>query len=294
MNLLDIVSAPIHTVNKKDPLSHARNVMLKQEISRVLVTDENKELTGILTKTDITKGIQQNKPKWKRRPINSIPVKRVMTKDIITGESSSTVSDIACIMINNNVSGIPIIEDGSTDLTQKGGLIGIVTKLDLVKYYSKEKSKKKVDELFTNEVISVHQYHSLNRVIEKMNKHNIHRIIVEEDNDSPIGIITNSDITFAQLDKPNEKGIAGDDIKMVRKNTKGGRKEKRSIKKNIVVAKDIMSSPLITMEKNRYASKVAEKMIKEEISGIPITKDEELVGIITKTDFVKDLCKNGT
>lgn len=288
MELLDIVSTPIQAVNPNDPLSHARNIMLKQDVDRVVVTEQN-ELVGILTKTDIAKGLQQDKPKWKRRPINGIPVRKVMTSDVITADSSSSISDIACMMIENRISGVPIIEDGTTGFTTKGELIGIVTKSDLVEYYSKT-GEKNVSELYTDEVITVHQFHSLNRIIEKMEKNQIHRVVVEDDAGSATGIVTNSDITFAQLNRPNEKGIAGKDLKMVRRASKGGRKEKRAIKKNIVVAKDIMSTPLITMKKNKAASDVAQKMIDEGISGIPITKNEELDGIITKTDFVKDLC----
>ncbi|PTD93601.1 CBS domain-containing protein [archaeon SCG-AAA382B04] len=290
MNLLDIISAPIHAVSVKDPLSHARNVMLKKDISRVLVTNEKDELVGVLTKTDITKRLQQNEPKWKRRPIDRIPVSRIMTENVVKADSSSDISEIAQLMIKNKISGIPIIEDGTANITEKGDPIGIVTKLDLVKYHSETVDDRKVSDIYTDEVIAVHQYHTLNRVIEKMERNGIHRIIVENDDGSPTGIVTNSDITFAHLNKPHEKGLAGNDLKMVRKNSKGGRKEKRIIKKNMVVAKDIMSSPLIKMEKNQKASVVAKTMINEGISGIPITSEDELVGIITKTDFVEDLC----
>lgn len=291
MNLLDVISTPIHVVSPSDPVSHARNVMLKNSISRVLVTQKS-DLKGILTKTDLARGLQQDKPKWKRRPIDSIPVKRMMSKDLITANSSDSIEKVSCLMYNNKISGVPIIEDGSTQITGEGEIIGIVTKFDLIKYFSEEIKEKKISNLYTEDVVSVHQFHSINRVIDVMKNNEIHRVMVEGDNGEAIGIITNSDLTFAQLNRPGEKGMAGNDLKMVRKESKGGRKEKRSIKKNMLVAKDIMSSPLFEMDIDEKASNIAQKMIEKDISGIPITKEDELVGIVTKTDFVKDLCED--
>ncbi|OKY78195.1 MAG: CBS domain containing protein [Candidatus Methanohalarchaeum thermophilum] len=288
MELMDIVSAPVKVVEKSEPLSHARNVMLRNNISRVVVT-ENEEPVGILTKTDMTRGLQQDEPKWKRRPIDKIPVKRQMSKDLITIDSSADISEVACKMINHSISGIPVMEDGNTNVTEKNKIIGIVTKQDLTEFYSKTNLNKRIEEIYSNEVISVHRHHSLNKAVELMKKNQINRIIVIDGKNSPVGIITNSDLTFANFNEV-KKGIKGKELELPRKTKKAGEKKHRSVDKNMFVAEDVMSAPLITIDIENKTKEAAKKMVEEEISGIPITKNNELDGIITKTDIVEDIC----
>jgi CBS domain-containing protein len=56
----------------------------------------------------------------------------------------------------------------------------------------------------------------------------------------------------------------------------------------IVLAEEIMNSPLITIHMNTTISEAAKIMIRNNISGLPvINQKEDLVGIITKTDILK-------
>ncbi len=49
----------------------------------------------------------------------------IMTKDVVTVKPSTTIEDLAHILIDHNISGAPVVND-------EGALIGIVTENDLI------------------------------------------------------------------------------------------------------------------------------------------------------------------
>ncbi|RZN61982.1 MAG: CBS domain-containing protein [Methanonatronarchaeia archaeon] len=289
MNVIDLTSAPVHAVNPDDTLSHARNIMIKKGVSRLVVVNKESKPVGMLTKTDISMGLKQDEPKWRRRPIDEIQVKNFMTTNLITATPSDSIKKIARIMIDEKISGIPIIEDGSSGLTENGELIGIITKKDLIDYYPETNKEKKIRDIYTEDVLTIHRHHTLNRAAEVMQSEGVKRLVVVEENKRPAGIITISDLTFANQKNPRNGGLAGKELKMARKESKGGQKRLRSILRDMWVAEDVMSSPLITINPDKKAVEAAEIMSKKGISGIPVVENKELLGIITKTDIVSDI-----
>ncbi|MCK4918143.1 MAG: CBS domain-containing protein [Candidatus Omnitrophica bacterium] len=69
-----------------------------------------------------------------------------------------------------------------------------------------------------------------------------------------------------------------------------------SKKLNSITAGDIMTTRVVSTTEDSYLSDVAETMIKERISGLPVmNKKGKVVGIITETDFflVMDMITSG-
>jgi CBS domain-containing protein len=54
---------------------------------------------------------------------------------------------------------------------------------------------------------------------------------------------------------------------------------------------DIMSTPLITIEEDASLREAARKMVKNQIRRLPVTKKDQLVGIIATSDFARHLSK---
>ncbi len=77
-------------------------------------------------------------------------------------------------------------------------------------------------------------------------------------------------------------------IKMTRKDSPAGRKRFRDIEKKGLVAEDVMSSPLITVDKNEFVVNAAKMLIEHKIKGMPVV-DGRLVGVISKTDIIRML-----
>ena len=55
---------------------------------------------------------------------------------------------------------------------------------------------------------------------------------------------------------------------------------------------DVMSQPVITLEEDAPVAEVAELMVSKGINRIPVMRDKEIVGIITRHDLVKLMLQN--
>jgi CBS domain-containing protein len=158
---------------------------MKHKISRLPIIDGTK-LVGIITRKDIAYGLRHSEPLWRRRPIDKIPVHIIMTRDPITITPETGIREIASLMINNNISGLPVID--------KNSIIGMVTKSDLLRSNLVSNLPSKAEDIMSD-VITVNRYNSLDHIIDLMRERN-DKIVVMNNDGSIAGIITESNIAF--------------------------------------------------------------------------------------------------
>jgi CBS domain-containing protein len=278
MNVADIMSSPVYVLNADEPVSHARKLMLRHRISTLLVLNEGK-MVGIVTKSDITNRLAQAEPLWRRRPIDQIPIKLLMTESVITIYPEASISQAAALMLENRVHNIPVV---------KNGIVGIITRTDLVRYVAEndEEMKTKISKLMTGDIVSVHRHHTINHVIDEMNRNEIDRVIVKDDAGKPVGIISSRSLALNLLtDFQGE--ISTKSIKMARKSSPGGQKTYRYVKEVPLIAEDIMVSPINSIDVNENVSAAAKKMIEDRVTALPVSDGEDIVGILSRTDITK-------
>lgn len=278
MNVADIMSSPVYVLNADEPVSRARKLMLRHRISTLLVLNEGK-MVGIVTKSDITNRLAQAEPLWRRRPIDQIPIKLLMTESVITIYPEASISQAATLMLENGVHNIPVV---------KNDIVGIVTRTDLVRYVAEnsEEMKTKIPKLMSEDIISVHRHHTINHVIDEMNRNEIERVIVKDDAGKPVGIISSKSLALNLLtDFQGE--LSTKNIKMARKSSPGGQKTFRYVKEVPLIAEDIMVSPINSIDVNENVSEAAKKMIEEGVTALPVSDGENIVGILSRTDIMK-------
>lgn len=278
MNVADVMSSPVYVLNADEPVSYARKLMLKYKISTLLVLNEGK-MVGIVTKSDISNRLAQAEPLWRRRPIDQIPIKLLMTESVITIYPEASISQAAALMLENRVHNIPVV---------KKDIVGIVTRTDLVRYVAEntEEIKTKIPKLMTEDVISVHRHHTINHVIDEMNRNEIERVVVKDDAGKSVGIISRKTLALNLL-TDNEGKLSTKNIKMARKSSPAGQKIYRYIKEVPLTAEDIMVSPIISIDVTENISAAAKKMIEEEVTALPVSDGEDIVGILSRTDIIK-------
>ena len=279
MNVVDIMSSPVYIINADEPVSHARKLMLKHRIGTLPVLNDGK-MVGIVTKSDISNRLAQAEPLWRRRPIDQIPIKLLMTETVITIYPEASISQATTVMLENGIHNVPVVKNGN--------IVGIVTRTDLMRYVAEntEKIKTKVSNLMTEDVISVHRHHTINHVIDEMNRNEIERVIVKDDEGKPVGIISRKSLALNLL-TDNEGELSTKSIKMVRRSSPGGQKTYRYVKEMPLTAEDIMVSPIISIDVNENISSAAKKMIEEGLTGLPVSDGEDIVGILSRTDIMK-------
>lgn len=137
----------------------------------------------------------------------------IMNRNVITVKKESTIEEIAKVLAENNISGVPVVND-------ENRVVGIVTQKDLlykdveprfpafvqilggfiflkgVKHYNEELKKlvaTKAEQIMTEHVITVSPDTEVEKVAEIMVENNINRVPVV-DNGKLIGIIGRADI----------------------------------------------------------------------------------------------------
>jgi len=138
VQIKDIMTPNVITVKPMDSLKVVGKILKDKRISGIPVVEENGELTGIITLTDIIK-MFDSIYKWKeleqRNPglelSNMIEeeksrgiVRDYMTKNVLTLQEDASIEDAMATMFSCNVHTFPIVRDGE--------LVGVVGKRDLV------------------------------------------------------------------------------------------------------------------------------------------------------------------
>ena len=279
MNVADIMSSPVYIIKTDEPVSHARKLMLRHRIGTLPVLNEGK-MVGIVTKSDISNRLAQAEPLWRRRPIDQIPIKMLMTETVITIYPEASITQAATLMLENGIHNVPVVKNGN--------IVGILTRTDFMRYIAENAGKMsiKIRNLMTEDVISVHRHHTINHVIDEMNKNEIARVIVKDDDGKPVGYISRRSIALSLI-TDSEGDISTKSIKMVRRSSPGGQKTYRYVKEMPVTAEDIMISPVIFIDVNENISAAAKKMIDEGITGLPVSDGEDIVGMLSRTDILR-------
>ena len=279
MLVKDVMNDEVFLIQETEQVAHARKIMLKHGVSRVIVTDRDDNPIGIVTEKDLTRKLRGNGPTWKRRPIDTISIRRIMSNGLITIDADSDLKEAVETMLRDKISSVPVMD--------KEGLAGIITKTDLMKFYvSKFHKRWKVSDLMTKDVVTVNQNHTITHVISVMNENNIDGLVVLFDNEIA-GIITPANISFAEVNDP-DTGVSVERVYFIRQGLEGEEKRKaRDL--SMLTAGDIMTKDVVKISKDIDAAEAAELMCDNYLSHLPVVEDDALVGIITKTDIIKGI-----
>jgi len=108
----------------------------------------------------------------------------IMTREVITVSPTSTVKRLAKILIQNQISGAPVVD-------RKGKIVGIVSEADIV-----AKKGRQVKALMSDKVISVAEETLVEEIATLMTMHRIKRVPVMRA-DRLVGIVSRADIVSA-------------------------------------------------------------------------------------------------
>ena len=284
------------TLEGNKTLYDARNILLKYNISRVIILKgrQNEKPAGIVTEKDIVRFLYAEFP---RRSLDEIRLDEIITnQQLITVEGGTDVGDCAKLMLNNNISSLVIVKANNDNSI----LNGIITKSDLLDAYARSfGGDVTINEYMTKKVLTVKPDESVHIVLLIMADGNVSRVIVVGDNNGkPVGIITSHDLLpastllIADKSKPplSKYRTKGKDIEM-NESTGSTAAHTGGLPygmKRILLAQDIMKfNPIMVTD---YSNLVDAALIMRgnRISGLPVVdSNDKLVGIITKTDIIR-------
>jgi len=279
MKASDVMSAPVRVISPSETVAHARNLMVRHHISRLLVM-EGGVLSGIITKKDLAYRLRQSEPAWRRRPIDSIPVSVLTVPDPIMVRPDTGIREIARILVKNTISSVPVL-DGDA-------VIGIVTKSDLMKSALVNSLTCPVSDMM-EDAATVSRYHSLDHVIDVMSERN-DKVVVTNNDESIAGIITETNLAFFVNDQKIagvvERGVAVRRRKQPRGMQGGG-----MLFLAPVIAEDIMTSPVITVPLDIPVNRAIGTMNRHQINSLVIMDKNNIAGIIKRDDIIREVAK---
>ena len=272
---LDYKNTP-RTIKYESNLADVLKKIIDEKKSRLLVT-ENGKITSIVTEKDL--GIFLLTDDTERK-LDDIPLSAI-TKKIISVDEHTSMIECAEVMLTKSI--------GSLVIKSEGEVVGILTKTDLVRYFTKTHP----DEKMVGEYMSPYyawQYSDtpLYKVVLKMIDEKISRIILRNHDEIPVGIITFRDLFELALKQGRYDDVLDntDPVISVIFPRKGFISE--SGFGGSVKADNIMSKNIISVGYDDDLAKTGMMLLEKNINGAGVlSRHGNIVGIISKTDIVK-------
>ena len=259
MQIKNLMSEEIITIDKDQNLSDAMKLLRKHNVSRLPVTN-NKELVGIISERDIANKLGSGK--YESMPASRLHISSVMVKDVITVPETMQLDEVAKIMLDNGIGSVPVMSDDK--------MVGIVSKADFVTLaVGIAFDKIAVKEIMSKDLTVVAPTDRLIHARRQMLEVNVGRLPVEDEG-KLMGMLTSKDLMRAFID--------------FRKKVPD-KYQKSQIKE--VLVEDIMSGNPTVTSKDTTISEVANVMMETGFNGLPVVENNELVGIVTQTDILR-------
>ena len=129
----------------------------------------------------------------------NLTAREIMTTAVVTVSPDTTVDDLAKLLADNSISGVPVVD-------YLGRVVGIVTEADIL---TSRPGNRTVQSVMTREVVAVSVDETLQEIAFLLSMRRINRVPVLEDG-KLVGIVSRADVVRALAGKsaPARAGLA--------------------------------------------------------------------------------------
>jgi len=273
LSISQIANKPI-SILKNSTVSDAIRMLLNTKISRLIVIDNGKHV-GIITEKDIGLFLFSETT---MQGLDDIPIAKTM-KPIEFVNQELNHKDLAKIMIEKEISSVAIGENEAVK--------GIITKSDLISFVAQNfLGKRRVVDYMTHNYEFTHSAAPLYKVVRKMLEKKISRIIVKNQNEELVGIISFRDLFRISIELGSEEDYSGFNLSQ---NIRRGFLSEEGFG-NISLARDVMTKELITTKFNEDLAVGCNILLENNVSGLVVLDgNKDISGIFSKTDGIRAL-----
>jgi len=118
--ILSIKGRDVVTIEPGRFLSEAAKLLSERRIGALLVCDERRPVSGIISERDIVRALAAHGPDALQQPVS-----RFMTEQVMTCTGETSINDVMELMTQQKFRHVPVVEGGR--------LVGIVSIGDVVK-----------------------------------------------------------------------------------------------------------------------------------------------------------------
>jgi CBS domain-containing protein len=257
--------------NVKDALK----ILAKNNVSGMpVLKKDTKVVVGVITRQDIFKNSEEDQ------------LALLMSKDYYSVEKDQDVKIAARLLYEHRIHGLPVIN------TRKQ-LVGIISPTDVLKGLHKNLNVS-IERYFTNLVVPVYQETPINIVMEIINITRENALPVLNNERKLCGIVSDGDLFklshIRESVSKTDLGMGGDEDDWT---WEGIRDTIRfhyttsEVSLPSVPVKEVMISNVIKASKHAPVKEVAEKMLKNKISHVPVVDaNDRLIGMVTDIDLM--------
>jgi CBS domain-containing protein len=257
--------------NVKDALK----ILAKHNVSGMpILKKDTKTVVGVLTRTDIFKNPEEDQ------------IALIMSDKYHSVEKEQNVKDAAKLLYEHRIHGLPVINN-------RDNLVGIVSPTDILKHLHKNITDK-IETYFTNLVVPIYHETPINIVMEIISITHEHALPVLNNDRNLCGIVTDGDLFklshIRESVSQTDLGMGGDEDAWTWegiRDTVRFHYSTSEVTLPTVPVKEIMISDVIRASINTPVNEVANKMLKNNISHIPVVdSSDRLIGMVTDIDLM--------
>ncbi len=254
----DIISA-------SETISRVISMLSESKHERALLVEEDGEIIGVVREKDLIRGSLMTNP-------DETKIKKFLAKTGIVPLNELTPEKVARRFIEDSTLFV---------LIKLNGGFGVIHINDFLQKIKQEFENVEIEDVMNPEVITVKTYDSASKALATMRNHGISRVVVVDDENKVIGIITGKDIV--------------DRVVSLRKDDSLGYLSMKEKEKTLsIMVEGIMSYPVITVERNDTIARAIDLMIENDISSLVVTRGNIPEGIVVKKDFLEYYLKKIT
>ena len=253
----------------------ALKILAKHNVSGMpILKKTTKAVVGVLTRTDIFKNPEEDQ------------IALIMNEDYHFVEKEQDVRNAAKLLYDNRIHGLPVINN-------RKNLVGIISPTDILKSVHKDITKN-IENYFTNLVVPIYQDTPINIVMEIINITHEHALPALNDERKLVGIVTDGDLFKLSHIKESVSqtnfGMGGDEDAWTWEGIRDTVRLHYStseVSLPPVPVKEVMVTEVIKAYTNTPVNDVADKMLKNNISHVPVVdSNDRLIGMVTDIDLM--------
>lgn len=275
MIIEDVMSTDLIFGNVPGSIKDALDILAKNNVSGIPILKKNtKNIVGVITRTDIFKNSDEDQ------------IALVMNEDFHYIKKDQDICDAAKLLYENRIHGLPVINN-------KKNLVGIISPKDIIKKMLL-KNDNTISDYFSNLVVPIYENTPLNIVMEIISITNENALPIINDKLQLTGIISDGDLfKLSKIQEDIERsdiGLGSDEDQWTWEGIRDTVRlyyQTTHVTLPTIPVKEAMIKNVKKATKNTPVSDIANMMIKNDISHIPIINaDDRLVGMVSDIDLM--------
>ena len=281
MKIEEVMSKEIIVGYVPGTIKDALRILAKHNVSGMpVLKKDTKQVVGVVTRSDIFKKADEEQ------------LALIMTSNPYTVGKDQEVSDAAKLLYENKIHGLPVVD-------KRKNIVGIISPTDILRVLS-EKKKDMVEPYLTHNLVPVYQETPITIIMEIIIVTNETALPVLNDDRELSGIISEGDLFklshIRESISRTDMGMGDDEDDWTWEGIRDTMRlyySTTQVDLPPVAVKEVMVTNVVKAFRNSTVSEVAQKMVKNRISHIPVvTSDNRLIGMVSDIDLMASMFKS--